>query len=312
MTKKKTILIVAILLVVVGIVSLVVGLLMGGSLNYTFDFANGLQSSTSSSKLESVSQVSIDSDITNINITTNSTGINISSIDETDIVIMSGSSYSFEYLCNSELYVFDYSVEGNSLDIDIVCNASGISVSIFGFGSTCRDKLIITVPQQQILDTITISGDVVDVDISNIVCPTVDIAVDVGEVELSNCTVSTQLSVACDIGDIDIEKCIVDSITVQTDVGDIGMNSSTIGTAKITAEVGNVEVELCTLQNANVTVDVGNIEIELPNGSVKYAVDADADTGNISIGNGIIEGIDSSCNQLTLAVDIGNIEVSID
>lgn len=190
-------------------------------------------------------------------------------VDVLDVTVVAGDSYSISYACDKDL-VPTYEVKDGTLQV----TQNGDDWSPLSFGNDDCEATI-TVPKDAAIETIDITSDVGDTEISGLTISDIIITADVGDVSLQNVTMKTG-NIELDTGDAELDHCSFENLTVSSDVGDVDVDS--------TEDLSDYAMDLST--------DVGDVEINGRNQGQDYSTS----------GNG--------SKQLTVDNSTGDVEIS--
>lgn len=186
--------------------------------------------------------------------------------DVMDLNIEYGSNFSLSYYCNEKL-IPDYKVKDGVLTV----TQNSDLTSLWGGNKKC--SVTITVPEE--LEFVDIASDVGDIDLKNLSIKTLTLTADVGDIDIIRCTLG-QVTLTADLGDIDVENSSFIELKATNDVGDTDIESS--------ISLSDYEIDLKT--------DIGEVEVNDRNSHRSFQQPG---TGN---------------GKLTVSNSTGDIEVS--
>lgn len=183
-----------------------------------------------------------------------------------DISIVKGSRLGINYTCSEKLVP---SLNYGDGTLYLTQN-NGTSISPFG---KTKCDIVLTIPE-------------------NMTIKNMEIALDMGDINLSNIT-ADNFNIECNMGDIDISRC-------------------SLGTSDITNNMGDCDIENSTFQTLGVKIDMGDIDISGYDLS-DYAIDASCSMGDIEV-NGHEYGTTfkqdgTGTDALTIKNSMGDIEL---
>ncbi len=113
-------------------------------------------------------------------------------------------------------------------------------------------------------ETVDVSGDTGDVELTEITCKSLDIETDTGDITLKSVMAENNLSLETDTGDVEFYRCDAGSIKAETNTGDV---SGTLLTEKVflaSSSTGDIRVPSSTTGGrCELTTDTGDIEIRI-------------------------------------------------
>ena len=210
-----------------------------------------------------------------------------------DVVICSGNSYRAR-LC------FDKHSSPPQLEvIDGVLTASADSgddnaLVDLRFGDA-MPRVEIYVPEGKTLKNIDIDSDYGDVTMENISAGNIKIEDGYGDMDFTSVECAG-LHIVSDTGDVDSRNLKCSGLYIDSDCGDIDISGEFTGTTEIRSDSGDVEIDT-TLAEA------------------LYAIDADVDAGELSIGENEFDYMDRRItvgtgeNLIKIVSDCGDVDI---
>lgn len=116
-------------------------------------------------------------------------------------------------------------------------------------------------------------------------------------------------------GDVSIDDIRAERIEIENNLGEVRAKEVAATTLDITDNLGNVEIKECTAGDVTVEASLGNVDVELNDNIVDYSITANASLGNITIDGKKYNGsFTQSGSKGTIKVDasLGDVEISGD
>ena len=198
-----------------------------------------------------------------------------------DINIYSGKEFSIDYNCTEGLEPKYTYKNGN---IEITQNKAAFRKN---WGALNNCEINIAIPQNISIDTLDIASDVGDLEISGLTANKMTIDSDTGECKISNCTIDN-LTTKSDVGDIKFEDCQTDITDVNNNVGNIELKDITFNSLNATSDVGDIDISsACNIKNYSfdLSSDIGEVEVFSDNHGKKYKISGDSDKKIIAASN---------------------------
>ena len=162
------------------------------------------------------------------------------------------------------------------------------------FTQNIQPYVKVTVPAGTVLSTVDVTVDVGDVEISMLELGSLHVDADVGDLTLQSLTVQGAVDLSADVGNLDCrEMVVIGAVQMEVDTGDIAFDGSA---ARIDADT-----------------DVGNVKLLLPGTAADWAMELETDVGDITV-DGIHQGDRYETRggqyQLEAESDTGDVEVA--
>lgn len=192
-------------------------------------------------------------------------------VNVSDVTIAYGDTYAISYKTNKKLLVPQYEIKDDTLYVKQTSDQH-----IHGLSNNGNCSLQITIPREASLKLVKGSSDVGDFSMEKIGAKTLDIYVNVGDIDISDNT--------------------FDDITIGSDVGDIDLDNVTFTSADLTSDVGDIDiVSAVTLEHyaMDLSCSIGDIDVNSDSYRSKYqqqtgaeslkTLTASTDTGDITV-----------------------------
>ena len=168
-------------------------------------------------------------------------------VDLIDCEIVKGDSFHYKYTGN-ELIKPEYSVENGILTVKQTTKAKLPN-------NTKKCDLIITIPDNKVLNKVDIQADICDIDLEDIK--------------------SEETKVDLNIGSFEVDDCTLGNFTCTGDTGDIKLDNSDFTNADISCDIGDVKITSSkdlSDYTFEISTDIGNIKINDNKNGTKYNV----------------------------------------
>ncbi len=152
-----------------------------------------------------------------------------------DLEVRTGTGYALDYRGTKSLEM-EYRVENEELIVKQTKKKNS--------SSNNGAVLVLTVPRDASFETVNIRVDVGEMELDGMTIVNCQSSVEVGEIELNNVSLGDAV-IDTDTGDIKLQNCSFDSLDVSADVGDVEIHSSKNldgFSFDIKTDVGEVEV----------------------------------------------------------------------
>lgn len=144
--------------------------------------------------------------------------------------------------------------------------------------SNAKYYIMITIPPQSKLRSVSANLDVGDVTIEDFITGSLDIHLDAGNTELNGISTASA-SVHADAGNINLKKCSMDRLEVRADAGNLDIDESSVSEIDARVDAGNIKAHDSRIDAGKCKSDIGNIELSGEIGDV----DVKTDLGNTSV-----------------------------
>ncbi len=239
MKKNKFLILLSFL--IIGIILVVIGIQLGGSISASFHDFN----------ITFNNRNKLDTPITEA--FTNIKHINISSTSPLNIDILKGDEFKVVY---DDPYL---EINQNVIDevnaLHLVSNGSD-NHFIFGINTNTAYDITIYIPDD--LESLIINSALVDIDISNINVSDLNIDVDLGNI-IVNSIITDTITATSDLGNFEFSNITSNGTTLTSNLGNIIIKFSTLGDLTTTSDLGNIEVLNNKFKSFNHSVSLGNI-----------------------------------------------------
>ena len=284
-TTTKTLLIIAILFVIGGMLLAGLGVVMGGTTQFTYGFENGKFKFTEGSN-DYVSDTVKVSKFTALNINTDIIDIDISD---------SGSDYEVYYNVPER---FVPVISGTDTLTIEVPDAEGLNVNLFSIGDYDNAKITISIPESDkdlkfninsstgdvTVENVCFNGTVQtstgDIDISDAKLGDVDLITSTGDISYSriDCPV---LRLTTSTGKSQVSDCTIESMISKTQTGDINISDSKVVSLKTEGSTSDIELDDVETDNVDIKVSTGECELDIRGRASDYSCDLSTSTGEI-------------------------------
>lgn len=125
------------------------------------------------------------------------------------------------------------------------------------------------------------------------------------------------ISLDSDLGNVIVEGISADILKAEVDLGNIEVRSCSFNKLNIVEDSGNIEIKSTISSEINLENDLGNIEAELIGNIDEYVIYADTDLGNVEVNgdnmkNSYDQHRDIADKSLRAVNDCGNITINIE
>lgn len=213
-------------------------------------------SSTMDFSDQEISNLDIDSDISNVSIS-------------------NGDKCSVYYECPENL-VPDISIDGDTLVV------TGPKTSRFSFGDADSHYYMeITIPQNVTLSDIDIEADYGNIELKDISCDSLSIEADAGGIDADSIKAS-EVKISADLGGVEFDNSNFDYIEIEADAGNISLDNCDFVSGHITADAGNINVN-GEFEELGAYCDLGNITVNTESDPDNIELDLKSDIGNVQV-----------------------------
>ena len=263
-----------------GIAAIVVGVALGGTPSFAYDYKE--------KKIFTENTQQIYSD-----------DLKVDAFDKIDLVadaatvtIKEGDGYEVSY----KLYrkpIIKVEADGT---LSIKPEKEKYKINLFQLGTVTQDPYIeITVPEGTALKNNVLDVDAGGVKIDGINMDKLNLDVDAGNVKISNMNMESVFA-DIDAGNLDLSSCELDSFEVDVDAGNVDVDDAKINTIKA-------------------DIDFGNMDISLHGEEADYGMELDCDAGKIKLNDKKV-GNNYSCEgnagkKIEINADAGNVDIEI-
>jgi len=312
----KNITIVCLCIILFGIGLTGTGLLLGGTLFFSYDI--GAHKMLTYKDMEyKITTDNIDA-FTSIDITT----------DALDITIESGDTYSISYP-ESEYEATTYTVKDNVLT---VTSKDNFKNGIFFFNSYHTDRrCVITVPDSSTLNDITISSRDGDCKITKQSVGNMNLTVKYGDTILEKCTIEngnyklsdgdlllddceiTEINGNLSYGDCTIKNCTINENVFDLSDGDFTLENTVSGSTDVSMKYGGLSITKSSIDILTAQLQDGDCTIHMDDSITSYSANLYTDDGDIII-NGQEQGEQYHSNgsdkkSIDVSTKYGDIEI---
>lgn len=188
-----------------------------------------------------------------------------------DITISYGDTYAISYKTNKKVLVPQYEIKDDTLYIKQASDKP-----LRGLSNNGNCSLQIMVPKDTSLTLVKGSSDVGDFTMEKLGAKTMDVYVNVGDIDISDNTFD-EITLGSDVGDIDLDNVAFTSADLTSDVGDIDIVSA------VTLEHYAMDLS-CSLGDIDVNSDSYRTKYQQQTGAKSLkTLTVSTDTGDISI-----------------------------
>lgn len=217
-------------------------------------------------------------------------------LDVADIEIKTGDTYYINLLYPENSFP-EVKCEGGRLVID----EKGGSYWHIGFINPVKCKIIITVPEEAVLDTVDIDTDAGNISLENIVASVLRVKADAGNIKLKDVE-AQNADIDADAGNIDIRDCNIKILAeIKADAGNVELYGNVTDTINIAASCGRIVYRDGNAELISLKADMGSIEVSGRLGKVK---------AQCSLGSINVEAENLSETAMELDADLGSIKVN--
>lgn len=157
-----------------------------------------------------------------------------------------------------------------------------------------KNKLIIYVPSNKILDTVTINGGAGKIEIDTFTTKNLNLNLGAGKVDMNNLQVLNKTKVDGGIGSVHIKNSILNELDLDTGFVKLNIDAKVLGKSTIEQGVGSIDLNLIGASN--------DYEIHVNKGIGSIHVDEKKVKDDETIGNGI--------NKIDIDGGIGNMNIN--
>ncbi|MGL5752095.1 MAG: DUF4097 family beta strand repeat-containing protein [Paraclostridium sp.] len=233
-------------------------------------------------------------------------------VDVNDIKIIPSDKYKIEFRYDEKNDKVEYKVE----DEILVLKQEAINKNDYSINLKKEDRKYINiyVPTDIILEDITITSDVANVNLNNIASKYLDITCNVGNIKAKDCYIK-DVKLKSDTGNIDINKLNSNYIEAYSNIGNIVMKDSiNIGKLKMSSDIGNIEVDGKIYGESNISANVGNVEVNIDEDKKMYNYNIKNDLGSFKVDGKKykkeLKVDNKSENNINIQCDTGKIELN--
>ena len=216
-----------------------------------------------------------------------------------DLTIERGDSYELSYQCNKEIYVPTSGIVDRVLVVKQRHDRIGFNIG------KAKCKMVLTVPEQAVINNIQISNDTGDVKLNNIEGDMLTLDIDTGDLKIEGSTFN-KTDIDNDVGDIKLTACSLGDCNIENNTGDIKLSDCSFGRpdgdVHIKNDTGDVVVEGCEdlyLYETDFSTDIGGITVNGNNIKGKHYSE-----------KAMLESNLDNISRFTISTDIGEIVVS--
>ena len=275
----KGALITGILCIVFGMGIFFAGKVMGGG-RYVknMDFSSMLTTDSKNLKEEyaTLEKTKID-DFDKINIKTNTIDIKIAQSDDKNCYI----AYNLkkekgEVPAVYEVSGGEFKLRQKSNHVTINVDLSGLAAILSGTQDYVRqNQFVLYLPKDKKISEAEFDTEDGDISIDGLKSDKMDIAVDAGDMKLSD-TYSKEIKIASSDGDIAVKGSKLDTVTINDSNGDIKFEDTDINSGKIATNDGDIVVKDTNLKGMALTDNYGDVKCT---GNIKI----DSDYGDVKV-----------------------------
>lgn len=157
-----------------------------------------------------------------------------------------------------------------------------------------KSKLIIYVPNNRILDTVTINGGAGKIKIDTFITKNLNLNLGAGKVDMNHLQVLNKTKVDGGVGSVHIKNSILNELDLDTGVGKLNIDAKVLGKSTIEQGVGSIDLNLIGTSN--------DYKIHVDKGIGSIRVDEKKVKDDETIGNGI--------NKIDIDGGIGNMDIN--
>ena len=261
---KRTVVIIAGAMALIGCVMLCVGMLFGGSPLYSIDAENYTVYRGEEQCVEETRDLD---DFTAIDM----------DIDAADITIKYGDSYHVHYVLEKRL-VPSMEVKNGTLKVKSLDEGWHVGFGFVGWNGA--DQFIeITVPKDVKLTDVTLHNDAGNINLSDVEAENVNIRDSAGDIECENIK-TDGFTVDNDAGDVDLTNITAKNLKADVDAGDLKFKNVVADRIEMSSDAGGIKGDFgMSLKDytIDVTCDFGDVKIDGANQGEEYHVKGDSD-----------------------------------
>ena len=203
-----------------------------------------------------------------------------------DVHIIPSDDYYIEYHFAAQSGTAGYSIENDMLTLDIGGKGEFLGFNFFSFGNLTGDNsnyVNLYVPEDKMLENIFINADMGDVTLGDIKTRSMDIEVDLGDLDIEKFEGS---SLTADLGCGFMKAGFIDgqSVSIKNGMGDVSVERlSCSKTSDISMDMGSLSIEEASITQLDIQCDMGDVDLGLPGTIDDYKMDITVDLGDLSI-----------------------------
>lgn len=149
--------------------------------------------------------------------------------------------------------------------------------------------LVITVPKNEKLDTVSLSMDMGAISLSNIEINNLTVDADMGNIEINDTTLE-KITVDADMGNIELRNVTCEKAEFDADMGNIEAQDSIFKSVFCDADMGSVEIR-GEFEVVTAKCEMGSVSVETEQDLENVTMDLSADMGSVTV-NGKNKGND--------------------
>lgn len=282
------------ILLALGLVCMVVGIQLGGQMNYAFNLQNHKVYVPTDAEMQYVDEMVTVEAFDSIEV----------ELDSVDVELRQGESYQIQY----HLTAWDEPVIEVKNSKLVVRNKEdnvatfGWSFGIFGLHNGLpmkeeQKKIVVTIPEDVKLDNMKVYSEYGNVNTSDLQMESFDIKADSGDVLLENIEIVNG-TISAEYGNVKVNEIEAEELVIKAASGDVSFEDVAADIVDVVAEYGDVVIEdlngvACTIKAQSGecsldTIQLVNLTVTAEFGGVNLSgVEADkivvgADSGNIT------------------------------
>jgi DUF4097 and DUF4098 domain-containing protein YvlB len=249
---KKAVAVCSVVLVI-GAVAIGVGIVAGGSLNFTIEPSTRTVEAAGAQRDYTEAEVAVEAFDT-LRVDTSSA----------DVEMETGETFAVRYCLNAEEEP-TITVKDGVLSVAEQGKDDGkwhFFFYLFGatWGNKKSDRIVITVPAGTPLKEVVVNTEYGDVKLSEVQSDIVKITSDSADVQLHDSEMQT-CEIVCEYGDVKLADCTMDSADVNLEDGDFEGKNVTFETALLKSEYGDFSLKKITARQMQLTSESGDVEL---------------------------------------------------
>jgi DUF4097 and DUF4098 domain-containing protein YvlB len=219
-------------------------------------------------------------------------------VDRAEVQFMPSDQLGVKIGYSGEANRITYQVSEDTLTI----SGSGHTGAVFSFGAFRSAQVIVYLPEDLLLETVSVYNGSGDVQINGLSAEKLDVVCDLGDVDLEQVS-ATFLSVSNDAGDTSLTTTSVQLLSVEMSLGDLELEKITSEQVNcIDVDSGDITMTECDLGDIlEMNCDLGSIQGENITTSSFYA---ECDTGDIDLSGSITGKTDLNCDLGSVSLDV--------
>lgn len=235
-----------------------------------------------------------------------------------EVVLKEGETFHIAYSYNSEYSELSHEIENGTLVItEERKDKVGLSNDLLDIinGTEGVGVIEITYPKQTAFRDVRIVSDMGEVEAENFYSNNLQVAVDLGSIDLKEINVQT-LQVRAAAGDVSLSNGSADRAELELDLG--SLETENWNTKGLVADLSGGEADLngVFLGETNIDCDLGSIELQVLDSKDNYSYQIDVDLGDIHVdgkkvksGSSVNKNVE---NKIDLNAGAGDIKLNFE